>query len=140
MWIRAGLKNGDDTADAGSVRHEDSVLNVSFVSPEMIDLMGYGKIIGAYPQAENELCIERSFFSYFNLPAEIGQTVMLNLGGGENRYIVTGILESENSSRIFTVWIPEIAMNTGVHPASYELRFRFEGGPGNGAGKTSCRH
>ncbi len=37
------------TADAGSVRHEDSVLNVSFVSPEMIDLMGYGKIVGAYP-------------------------------------------------------------------------------------------
>ena len=43
------------TADAGSVRHEDGILNVSFVSPEMIDLMGYGKIIGAYPQAENEL-------------------------------------------------------------------------------------
>ena len=45
------------TADAGSVRYEDSVLNVSFVSPEMIDLMGYGKIAGAYPQAENEICI-----------------------------------------------------------------------------------
>ena len=115
------------TVDAGSVRHEDSVLNVSFVSPEMIDLMGYGKIAGAYPQAENELCIERSFFGYFNLPAEIGQTVTLNLGGGENLYTVTGILESENSSRIFTVWIPEVAVDTGIHPAPYELRFRFEG-------------
>ena len=115
------------TADAGSVRHEDSVLNISFVSPEMIDLMGYGRIAGAYPQAENELCIERSFFSYFNLPAEIGQTVALNLGSGENLYTVTGILESENSSRIFTVWIPEIAVDTGIHPAPYELRFRFEG-------------
>ena len=115
------------TADAGSVRHEDSVLNISFVSPEMIDLMGYGRIAGAYPQAENELCIERPFFSYFNLPAEIGQTVTLNLGSGENLYTVTGILESENSSRIFTVWIPEIAVDTGIHPAPYELRFRFEG-------------
>ena len=114
-------------ADVASVRHEDSVLNVSFVSPEMIDLMGYGKIAGAYPQAENELCIERSFFGYFNLPAEIGQTVTLNLGGGENLYTVTGILESENSSRIFTVWIPEIAVDTGIHQAPYELRFRFEG-------------
>ena len=28
------------TAETGTVRHEDSVLNVSFVSPEMIDLMG----------------------------------------------------------------------------------------------------
>ncbi len=115
------------TADAGSVRHEDGILNVSFVSPEMIDLMGYGKIVGAYPQAENEICIERSFFGYFNLPAEIGQTVTLNLGGGESLYTVTGILESENNSRIFTVWIPEIAVDTGIHPAPYELRFRFEG-------------
>ena len=115
------------TADAGSVRYEDSVLNVSFVSPEMMDLMGYGKIAGAYPQAENEICIERSFFGYFNLPEEIGQTVTLNLGGGEKLYTVTGILESENSSRIFTVWIPEIAVDTGIHQAPYELRFRFEG-------------
>lgn len=115
------------TADAGSVRHEDSVLNVSFVSPEMIDLMGYGKITGAYPQAENELCIERSFFGYYNLPAEIGQTVTLNLGSGENLYTVTGILESESSSRIFTVWIPEIAVDTGIYKTPYELRFRFEG-------------
>lgn len=115
------------TADTGSVRHEDSVLDISFVSPEMIELMGYGRIAGAYPQAENELCIEHSFFSYFNLPAEIGQTVTLDLGSGENLYTVTGILESENSSRIFTVWIPEIAVDTGIHPAPYELRFRFEG-------------
>ncbi len=115
------------TADAGSVRYEDSVLNVSFVSPEMIDLMGYGKIAGAYPQAENEICIERSFFDYFNLPAEIGRTVTLDLGHGENLYTVTGILESESSSRIFTVWIPEIAVDTGIHQAPYELRFRFEG-------------
>ncbi len=52
---------------------------------------------------------------------------MLNLGGGENRYTVTGILESENSSRIFTVWIPETAVDTGIYQAPYELRFRFEG-------------
>ena len=115
------------TAAAGSFRHEDSVLNVSFVSPEMIDLMGYGKIAGAYPQAENELCIEHSFFGYFNLPAEIGQTVTLNLGNGEKLYTVTGILESENDSRIFAVWIPEIAVDTGLHQTPYELRFRFEG-------------
>ena len=63
------------TADAGSVRYEDSVLNISFVSKEMIDLMGYGKIAGAYPHEANELCVERGFFRYFDLPAEIGQTV-----------------------------------------------------------------
>ena len=55
------------TVEAGTARHEDGVLQVSYVSPEMIDLMGYGEITGAYPQGENELCVERSFFRYFGL-------------------------------------------------------------------------
>ena len=118
------------TADAGSVRYQDSALNVSFVSPEMIDLMGYGEVIGAYPQGERELCVERAFFRYFNLPAEVGQTVTLDLGSGEMPYTVTGILESENSSRIFTIWIAESAIDTGSRPAPYELRFRFAGSQG----------
>lgn len=118
------------TADAGSVRYEDSVLNVSFVSPEMIDLMGYGKITGTYPQTENELCVESSFLSYFNLPAEVGQTLTLNLGSGEKPYTITGILEMENGSRIYTVWVSEAAIHTNGHEASYELRFRFAGSQG----------
>ena len=115
------------TIDVGTARHEDSVLRISYVSPEMIDLMGYGEITGAYPQGENELCVERSFFRYFGLSGEAGQTVALDLGDGEKSYTVTGILEAENDSRIFTVWIPEAAVNT---ESSYELRFRFAGSQG----------
>jgi ABC-type antimicrobial peptide transport system permease subunit len=115
------------TIEAGTARHEDSVLQVSYVSPEMIDLMGYGRITGAYPQGENELCVESSFFRYFGLPEAVGQTMALDLGDGEKSYTVTGILEAENDSRIFTVWIPEAA----VEPESpYELRFRFAGSQG----------
>ena len=115
------------TVEAGTARHEDGVLRISYVSPEMIDLMGYGEITGAYPQGENELCVERSFFRYFGLSGEAGQTVALDLGDGEKSYTVTGILEAENDSRIFTVWIPEAAVNT---ESSYELRFRFAGSQG----------
>ena len=115
------------TVEAGTARHEDGVLQVSYVSPEMIDLMGYGEITGAYPQGENELCVEHAFFRYFGLPEEVGQTVALELGDGEKPYTVTGILEAENDSRIFTVWISE----TAVEPESpYELRFRFAGSQG----------
>ncbi len=117
-------------ADAGTARYQDSVLNISFVSTEMIDLMGYGKITGTYPQRENELCIDRSFFRYFNLPAEVGQIVTLNLGGDERPYTITGILETENNSRIFTVWIAETAVNMDSHKVPYELRFRFAGSQG----------
>ena len=115
------------TVEAGTARHEDGVLQIGYVSPEMIDLMGYGEITGAYPQGENELCVERSFFRYFGLSGEAGQTVALDLGDGEKSYTVTGILEAENDSRIFTVWIPEAAVNT---ESSYELRFRFAGSQG----------
>ena len=115
------------TVEAGTARHEDSALQISYVSQEMIDLMGYGKITGAYPQGENELCVERAFFRYFGLPEEVGQTVALDLGSGEKSYTVTGILEAENDSRIFTVWIPEAAVNV---ESSYELRFRFAGSKG----------
>ena len=118
------------TVEAGTARHEDGVLQVSYVSPEMIDLMGYGEITGAYPQGENELCVERTFFRYFGLSGEVGQTVALDLGDGEKSYTVTGILEAENDSRIFTVWIPETAVKAGGHKASYELRFRFAGSQG----------
>jgi len=115
------------TIEVGTARYEDSVLHISFVSPEMIDLMGYGKITGAYPQAANELCVERSFCRYFGLPEEIGQTIVLDLGNGQMPYAVTGILETENINRIFTVWISESA----VEPESpYELRFRFAGSQG----------
>ena len=118
------------TVEAGTARHEDGVLRISFVSPEMIDLMGYGKVTGAYPQSPNELCVERSFFRYFGLSGEVGQTVALDLGDGEKSYTVTGILEAENDSRIFTVWIPETAVEADGHNAPYELRFRFAGSQG----------
>ncbi len=115
------------TIEVGTARHEDGVLQISFVSPEMIDLMGCGEITGAYPQGSNELCVERAFFRCFGLPEEIGQTLALDLGDGEKSYTVTGILEAENDSRIFTVWISESA----VEPESpYELRFRFAGSQG----------
>ena len=116
------------TVEAGTARHKDGVLQISYVSPEMIDLMGYGEITGAYPQRENELCVERSFFRYFDLSGEVGQTVALDLGDGEKPYTVTGILEAENDSRIFTVWIPETAVEADGRNAPYELRFRFAGG------------
>ena len=115
------------TIEVGTARHKDSILQISYVSPEMIDLMGYGRITGAYPQRENELCVERPFFRCFGLSEEIGQTVALDLGDGEKSYTVTGILESENISRIFIVWIPEAAVDA---ESPYELRFRFAGSQG----------
>lgn len=113
------------TADNGSIRYQDGVLNISFVDPELMDLMGYGEITGSYPQTEHELCVERAFLTYFGFSEEIGQTVTLNLGDGEKNYTITGILETENNSRIFTIWISESSISIDENPAPYELYFRF---------------
>lgn len=113
------------TADNGNIRYQDGVLNISFVDPELMDLMGYGEITGSYPQTEHELCVERAFLTYFGFSEEIGQTVTLNLGDGEKNYTITGILETENNSRIFIIWISESSISIDENPAPYELYFRF---------------
>lgn len=70
------------TAGSASVRYKYSNLSVSFVDPGMIDLMGYGRVTGAYPQEAYELCVERSFLEYYELPDQLGQTITLDLGRG----------------------------------------------------------
>ncbi len=117
------------TAGSASIRYEYSNLSVSFVDPGMIDLMGYGRITGAYPQTEYELCVERSFLDFYKLPSRIGQTITLDLGRGEHTYTITGILESvyDSASQLFTLWISEQEVLSTGNPAPYELRFRFAG-------------
>ncbi len=113
--------------DANVIRYNDSTLNVSFVDLGMIDLMAYGEITGVYPQKVNEICVERAFLEYDKQPADIGQTIILDLGNGEREYTITAILEKENNSRIFTCWISESAVLAKGNAAPYELRFRFAG-------------
>lgn len=109
-----------------TIRYMDSNLNVSFVSPTMIDLMHYGKLTGSYPQKENEICVEQAFLEHYKLPVELGQSVSMDLGNGESIYTITGILETENSSKIFMIWISD-TVTASKGEAPYELRFRFIG-------------
>lgn len=50
------------TVETGIARHEDSVLNVSYVSKEMIELMGYGEIAGTIPKGRTS-CVWNAPFS-----------------------------------------------------------------------------
>ncbi len=102
-------------------------MSVQFYDSEMLDLMQAPPITGRYPEAENEICIERAFLKYFNLPQEEGTPVSLDLGDGERTFVVSGILEAENDSRYFEAYISEalaVAMG-GENP--FTIRFRFAG-------------
>ena len=115
------------TVDGPRIRYGDSNLSLAFVDPGMIDLMKSGQITSAYPQTDTELCIERAFLEHFQLPAEPGRTITLDLGQGESTYTIAGILEKENISREFTCWLSEsAALALAGHTENpYELRFRF---------------
>lgn len=113
------------TAGEDTIHYQTGTLCVAYVDPGMINLMDYDSITGTYPQSGDELCVERSFLNYYELPDETGQRISLNLGSGEKVYTITGILESENDSREFIVWISETAALASGNPAPYELRFHF---------------
>lgn len=116
------------TVGVSSTRYKDSNLTVSFVDPGMIDLMDYGEVTGSYPQENNEICLERSFLENYDLSSDIGQTITLDLGYGNSPYILTGILETTNDSREYSVWVSQsAALSLNKSETPYELRFRFAG-------------
>ena len=42
-----------------------------------------------FPEKEQEIIVEQAFLDYFGLPQEIGQTIRLNLGNGDQDYIIS---------------------------------------------------
>lgn len=113
--------------EMANVRYKDTNLMVQFKDPQMLDLMNYEPITGSYPQEENEICVERGFIRNFSLQENVGQTVRLDIGYGEADYIITGIMEKENASRQFDVFISEEEALSHSGDKPYTLRFRFAG-------------
>lgn len=110
----------------GNIHYQDANLSVKFYDEGMRNLMDIAGITGEYPRERNEICVERGFLKYFTLPEEIGQTLLFDLGGGEQSYTVSGILETENKSRQFELYISEsLAAEKGEKP--FDIRFRLAG-------------
>ena len=69
------------------------------VLPRFLSLLLYFRSLldvykrqGTLPQAANEILVERAFLDYFEIPAEVGQTIEVNLGNGKQTYTVSGIM------------------------------------------------
>ena len=59
----------------GSARYGDSVLTVEYADANWMELGKKPSFIGTLPQAANEILVERAFLDYFEIPAEVGQTI-----------------------------------------------------------------
>lgn len=113
--------------DGGNIRYADTSITVHFYDEGMRELMRVEPITGAYPKKENEICVERGMLRYLNMPEETGQSFRLDMGDGEQEYIISGILEKENTSRQYDLYISEaLAAKGGEKP--FTIRFRMKGG------------
>lgn len=109
------------------IRYMDANLIIRFRDAGMLELMRVEPITGKYPAEENEICVERAFLQYFQLPEETGQILRLDLGSGEQVYSVSAILEKENTSRTFDVYISESLALAQGGETPFDIRFRFVG-------------
>ena len=112
----------------GTARYQDSNLSIEYADDGWMVLGKKPSYIGTLPQAENEILVEQAFLNYFGLPQKTGQTIRLNLGNGEQDYTISGILQHENSSRIFSVIVSrDFLVAQAKNEPLFEFRFRFVG-------------
>ncbi|MDE6363388.1 MAG: ABC transporter permease [Lachnospiraceae bacterium] len=109
------------------IRYLDTNLSVKFFDAGMLELMQVDPITGVYPVQKHEICVERAFLEYIKIPEETGQTICLNLGDGEQEYVISGILEKENTSRVFDVYVSEALAVAQGGETPFDILFRFAG-------------
>lgn len=114
--------------DFGTAWYQDSNLIVEYADESWMVLGKKPSYVGTFPQAENEILVERAFLDYFGLPQKPGQIIRMNLGNGEQEYTISGILQAENTSRMFSVIVSRAFLEAQADGEPlFEFRFRFEG-------------
>lgn len=112
----------------GSARYGDSVLTVEYADANWMELGKKPSFTGTLPQAANEILVERAFLDYFEIPAEVGQTIEVDLGNGKQTYTVSGIMDVENDSRMFWLYVSEAFVEEMAQGEPlFEFRLRYTG-------------
>lgn len=105
--------------DFGSARYQDSTLVVGYADKGWMKLGKKPSYVGNFPEKEQEIIVEQAFLDYFGLPQETGQTIRLNLGNGDQDYIISGILQKENNSQnVFCYSVKSFFRSTGKRRAA----------------------
>ena len=83
LSVQSEIEQWGLSQNFGTTRYQDSNLTVEYADEGWMVLGKKPSYIGTFPQAENEILVERAFLDYFELPQETGQTIRLDLGNGE---------------------------------------------------------
>lgn len=112
----------------GSARYKDSNLVVEYADANWMELGKKPEFTGKLPEKANEILVEQAFLEYFSLPRKTGQTILLNLGDGERDYVVSGIMQVENNSRMFSLVVSRAYLEqAAAGKPLFEYRLRFVG-------------
>ena len=87
----------------GTVSYEDFKLTVRTLDENLIQLADYPEIQGKLPQSVDEVAVTQAFLSRAGLDWNIGDNISLDLGNGEMRFKVCGILPVADSNYSFYV-------------------------------------
>ncbi|MDD4495526.1 MAG: hypothetical protein PHV32_14515 [Eubacteriales bacterium] len=111
----------------GLIRYQDANLSVLYEDENQMKLAKRPPIEGSLPEKETEIMVEQAFLEYLNLPQTTGQTISLDLGDGvKQEYTITGILQRDNASRSFMVFLSRayVIAHSPEKPV-FDFRFRF---------------
>lgn len=86
---------GEQTAIA-STRTEDFTLNTLYINHPMLKASKL-TLKGSMPEKPNEILLEQSFLTHIGSKAKIDDSISLDLGNGEKKYTITGILDSSSA-------------------------------------------
>lgn len=116
----------------GTPKYKDSVLTCYYLDEGMRKLDNWAPITGAYPQRADEIVLERAFLDNYSLPSEIGSKISLDLDGSEKSYTLSGVLEQENTSRMFYVFVSDalVQQHNRGNDSCYTLKFRMKNSAG----------
>lgn len=84
----------------GMISYKDYKLTVRTMDQNLMQLAKYPALNGKLPEAVNEVAITQAFLTRAEMSVQIGDTITMDLGKGNQQFVVCGILpvESENYS------------------------------------------
>lgn len=82
----------------GMISYGDYKLTVRTVDENIMQLAKYPALDGRLPETANEVAITQAFLTRAEMSVQIGDTITMNLGSGDQQFVVCGILPVESGN------------------------------------------
>lgn len=125
---------GDDRVQVGishlfgAVSYGDYKLTVRSMDETLMELAKYPALEGKLPEALNEVAITKAFLDKAGFSKQVGDTISIDLGDGEQEYILCGILPVENSN--YSLFVSQSYIESKISSPTYSAYINMRGTDG----------